>query len=189
VPVVLASFTAESVTDGVRLVWSTASETDHLGFHVLRRTVGEADWTRISHALLDEGPDYAFVDADAPAGRESEYTLEAWGRDGSRQRVGSVRVLVAERVTAPALRALANPLRSSGTLLFALPEAGRVQLDIVSVTGRRVATLVDGVRTAGEHRIAWEGTDARGRRLASGSYIAVLRTPAETRTLQLVILH
>jgi hypothetical protein len=188
VPVILASFTAESGNEGVRLAWVTASETDHLGFHVLRRVAGQ-EWVRLTEDLVEGGPEYAFLDPEPVPGRENEYTLEAWARDGSRQRLGSVRTMGMARPVGIALRALPNPIRSSGTLVFALAEPGRVEVEIISVTGRRLHSLVDAVRPAGEHRISWDGTDASGRHLASGSYIAVLRTSGETRTLKLVLLR
>ena len=189
VPVVLATFTAVSEEGGVRLAWSTSEETRHLGFHVFRRDGGAAEWIRLTDDLVAGGPDYVYLDPGAPAGRESEYSLEAWARDGSHQRLGRVRVFVDARPAVLALRAAANPFRAAGTLVFDLPEPVRVRLEIVAVTGRRIATLVDGFETAGEHRVTWDGIDIHGRRVAAGSYFAVLTTPGESRTLQLVVLR
>ena len=49
------------------------------------------------------------------------------------------------------------------------------------VAGRRVSTLFEGVQPAGRRVVEWNGTDARGRRVAAGTY--VVRLQAEGRSL------
>lgn len=49
-----------------------------------------------------------------------------------------------------------NPFNSSTTIKYTLPKAAHVRLYLHDVTGRRVATLVDDIRTAGTHRIRWQ---------------------------------
>lgn len=81
-----------------------------------------------------------------------------------------------------------NPFNPRTVLSFALPTAGRVQLSIHDLAGRRLAVLVDEVRSAGPHQVAWDGTDATGRRLASGTYVAriVAGGDVQAQKLQLV---
>jgi|GEM_PF-4810083 len=43
---------------------------------------------------------------------------------------------------------------------YALPKASHVNLVVYSVTGERVATLVDETSSAGEHTVCWDGGDA-----------------------------
>jgi hypothetical protein len=79
---------------------------------------------------------------------------------------------------APAGRLLApapNPFNPRTTLRYALARDGDVALTIHDATGRRVRSLVDGRRPAGEHRAVWRGLDDTGRRLASGVYLVRLR--------------
>jgi flagellar hook assembly protein FlgD len=42
---------------------------------------------------------------------------------------------------------------------------------IYDLTGRRVATLLDGPAAAGAQAIDWDGRDDAGRQLASGVYL------------------
>ena len=82
-----------------------------------------------------------------------------------------------------------NPFNSETMIPFALPGRGEVGLEIYNLSGQKVATLVDGVREAGAHRIRWDGTDERGRPLGSGVYLYRLRagdTHRETRKLLLL---
>jgi hypothetical protein len=65
-----------------------------------------------------------------------------------------------------------NPFNPQTTIRYVLPAAGRVSLRVYDLAGRVVRTLVAGVvQPVGAHEIAWDGRDARGRSLASGSYI------------------
>ena len=45
-----------------------------------------------------------------------------------------------------------------------------MDLGIYAVDGRRVATLVDANLAAGNHQATWNGRDAFGKRVASGTY-------------------
>jgi len=63
-----------------------------------------------------------------------------------------------------------NPFNPSTTIGYTLSEAGPVSLSIYTMTGQRVATLVNESQPAGQHRHSW---DARG--FASGVYYYRLR--------------
>ncbi len=79
-----------------------------------------------------------------------------------------------------------NPSRGEVALRFALPRAGRASLAIHGADGRRVATLLEGDRSAGTHDARWSGRDERGRAQPPGVYFAVLDLDGEKRALRLV---
>jgi flagellar hook assembly protein FlgD len=81
-----------------------------------------------------------------------------------------------------------NPFNPSTTLSFTLPAAGEVTLEVLDISGRRIATLVDGVTAAGEHALVWEGRDQAGRQLPSGVYFVQLSTPSQVECQRLVLL-
>jgi flagellar hook assembly protein FlgD len=58
-----------------------------------------------------------------------------------------------------------NPSRGSLEVSYSLPSPSAVRLAVYDLPGRRVATLVDGEREAGDHRAPWAG-EAEGRRSA-----------------------
>ena len=60
-----------------------------------------------------------------------------------------------------------NPFNPTTTIRFNLPEAGKVSLVIYDVTGREVASLVNGHLSPGEHQAVW---NAEG--FSSGIYFA-----------------
>ena len=75
---------------------------------------------------------------------------------------------VAEEQASPPARgawlgaAAPNPFASMTDLAYSLPSAGQVRIAVYDVTGRAVAVLADELRSAGNHRVRWDGRDARG---------------------------
>lgn len=68
------------------------------------------------------------------------------------------------------LGASPNPFNPTTAIRFALAHDAHVTLRVYDVAGREVARLLDGMRSAGEHQVVFEG-----RNLASGVYLALLR--------------
>jgi hypothetical protein len=67
-------------------------------------------------------------------------------------------------------------------LSFRLAREAHAELSVLDARGRRIATLVDGVLSAGDHERVWDGCNAAGRAQPSGVYFAHLR--AEGRSLK-----
>jgi len=78
-----------------------------------------------------------------------------------------------------------NPFSRQTTIEYALPEAQTVRLVAYDVLGRRVATLADGRKEGGFHRVRWEA----GRGLPSGTYFLRLRAGEQTRTRKLTVVR
>jgi flagellar hook assembly protein FlgD len=68
---------------------------------------------------------------------------------------------------------------------FALARAGKVRLDVFSVTGQKVATLVNGELAAGQHSAEWNGRNLNGESAPSGIYYVHLVAPGARLTLRL----
>ncbi|MFH5831827.1 lamin tail domain-containing protein [Halalkalibaculum sp. DA384] len=62
-----------------------------------------------------------------------------------------------------------NPFNPATTISFELTEQAHVTLNVYTIVGQKVATLVDEVREVGEHNESWNATD-----MPSGIYIAQL---------------
>ena len=85
------------------------------------------------------------------------------------------------------LAAAPNPFNPSTTFAFEPASAGRVELKIYDLGGRRVATLLDGWVAAGPQRIRWSGRGDGGERLPSGAYLARLSTTDGVTSRKLVL--
>ncbi|MBD3347782.1 MAG: T9SS type A sorting domain-containing protein [Candidatus Eisenbacteria bacterium] len=82
-----------------------------------------------------------------------------------------------------------NPFNPVTTIRFSVPSgAGRVSLDVYSVTGRHVARLLGEELSAGPHSIVWDGSDDLGRKVSSGIYFARLSTDEKTQTIKMTLL-
>jgi 5'-nucleotidase len=81
-----------------------------------------------------------------------------------------------------------NPFNPATNISFRLMQNEPVRLSVFDLQGRLVRTLVDDVRTAGEHTVTWNGTTDSGRRAASGTYLYRLQTGSRvlSRTMTLV---
>ena len=82
-----------------------------------------------------------------------------------------------------------NPFNPVTTIRFSLAASGRVRLVVYDAAGRRIKTLVDAVRRAGDHSIEWSGRDDRGARVDSGVYFAVLAAEKTRRSMKMVLLR
>lgn len=82
-----------------------------------------------------------------------------------------------------------NPFNPSTQIRFVLPQAAPVTLRIFDIAGRRVATLLDGVRKeAGEQSLLWDGRDEAGQALPSGVYLYRLEAGELRATRKLTLL-
>jgi hypothetical protein len=77
-----------------------------------------------------------------------------------------------------------NPFNPSTMVTFALPVAGEVRIEVYSMLGERVATLVDEIRSAGNHAVRF---DASG--LASGTYFTRMSAQGKTFTRRMLLLR
>jgi hypothetical protein len=64
-----------------------------------------------------------------------------------------------------------NPFNPSTMIGFALPEAGKVVVNVYSETGQLIRTLGDGEMAAGRHWVRWNGRNQLGKTVAAGIYL------------------
>lgn len=76
-----------------------------------------------------------------------------------------------------------NPFQNSTTIQYDLAEQAHVELAIYNVLGQRVSTLIDTNVNEGRQRVAF---DTRG--LASGVYLAVLRTDDNVHSIKMSLI-
>jgi len=71
-----------------------------------------------------------------------------------------------------------NPFNPSTVISYAVPKQSSVSLNIYSVLGQEVATLVDEVKSAGHYTVQWNGTNQFGSEVASGVYLYLFEAKA-----------
>ena len=81
-----------------------------------------------------------------------------------------------------------NPFNPQTLISFDMPAAGNARLEIYSLAGKRVATLVSGEVGAGRHEEVWYGRDDAGRPVPSGVYFYRLETREFSDSKRMVLL-
>jgi hypothetical protein len=76
-----------------------------------------------------------------------------------------------------------NPFNPSTEIRFSLPVDGRVNLEVFSITGQKIVTLMDDVKPAGTHTISFNASG-----LASGVYLYRLTNGMWSETRKMMIL-
>jgi hypothetical protein len=80
-----------------------------------------------------------------------------------------------------------NPFNSRSVIKYHIPQSSQVSLKLFDVLGREVATLVDGLRTAGTYEVEINANALRG--LSSGIYIYQLKAGSVVKTRKLVVVR
>jgi hypothetical protein len=81
-----------------------------------------------------------------------------------------------------------NPFNPSTKIVFDLPESQNVKLVVFSVDGRRVATLKNGLMSAGRHTVTWTGRDDQGELAAAGAYFYRLQAGDFNETKKMMLI-
>ena len=81
-----------------------------------------------------------------------------------------------------------NPFNPSTVINFSIPSDGFVNLNVYDITGRIVATLVEGELSTGYHSVVWNGMSDNGISVSAGIYIYALQTEASSITRKMVLM-
>ncbi len=178
-PVPPSWFSVDYATYPKALAWSASSSLDVVEYRIYRGDVTEVPVDE-EHLVASVGgtswydPDYS--------GWDVHYRLVAVDYAGNQSLpIQPTQLSGTPDSELPARTALGaaypNPFNPSASVPFELTAAGPVSLVVYDLCGRRVATLLNGVRmSAGHHEVRWNGRDTSGRSAATGSYLFRLET-------------
>ncbi|MEO0072292.1 MAG: FlgD immunoglobulin-like domain containing protein, partial [candidate division WOR-3 bacterium] len=79
-----------------------------------------------------------------------------------------------------------NPAKGSVVVRYGLAKSGLVRLVVYDASGRRIKTLVHGMKDTGIYEVLWDGRDETGKRVAEGIYFYNLETPNYKETKKLI---
>lgn len=95
-PIQLSFFSVQKTSDGMLLQWSTSTEIDTWGFHILRSDRNGQNMTRLTNQMILakggrlSGADYSWLNSTASEQSRYSYWLEVYDIDGSITRYGPV---------------------------------------------------------------------------------------------------
>ncbi|NTW49437.1 MAG: T9SS type A sorting domain-containing protein [Chlorobiales bacterium] len=173
-PVELSAFTGASTTAGVKLSWTTQSETDNAGFVLLRNDQKIATYMD-TEALKGQGTKtgssiYTYIDAEAELGLTYTYKLRSIDLSGQNHNyTQTVSVNVMEAVAGKTYtygldQNYPNPFNPTTTIRYQMKDAGLAKLAVYDVLGREV---VSRVLQSGK---GWNEYNFNAAKLGSGVY-------------------
>jgi len=195
-PVELVSFNATPNSDGVSLGWTTATESNNLGFYI-QHSFENGEFEEIGfvagHGTTSIPQAYHFEHDTRRSGRH-RYRLRQVDTDGSFEYSKAVEIMLAPPASIALYDNYPNPFVAgpggSGLthIKFDLPADAPVTVSIFDIRGREIARLTDGWRSAGSHVLTWDGRTALGQLAASGTYFIRMHTDGQSavKRLQLV---
>jgi len=188
VDVAISSFQGRYRDDIVFLEWTVKADSPFDGYNLFRSEEDEEDFTRLNERLITADETVRFSDDSAVPGRDYRYYISAVSDGVERVRSTTITLsLPPKPVTL--YQNYPNPFNPSTTIAFFLPEKAAVKLDIFDVKGRKVMTLVDGLKEAGKHRIEWNGNNGRRKPVSSGIYYYRLSAGKDRITRKLVLMR
>jgi hypothetical protein len=172
IPVELTSFSASSDGKNVLLNWTTATETNNLGFDVEKQT--GTVWQKIGF-VKGKGTttilqSYSYAEKNISAGKYS-YRLKQIDFDGSFEYSNVISINIGTPLSFKMSQNYPNPFNPSTTINFQIPEKTNVSLKVYDILGRQVMTILDEVKEPGIYNINF---NAAG--FSSGVYIYKLST-------------
>lgn len=185
------SFAAVARDNSVELNWSTNAESNVDRFEVLRKIAGHESFTTVgavSATNSSAGSTYTFVDNGAVNGTTYEYTLTTVNLDGSHEAWGLVVTATpssdAAVITEYALHQnYPNPFNPSTNLVYDVVAENVVSLKVYNAMGQEVATLVNGLQSAGRHTVSFDASN-----LTSGLYFYTVKIGNEFASTKKMLL-
>lgn len=81
-----------------------------------------------------------------------------------------------------------NPFNPETSISYSIPVEGRVTMKIFDVLGKEITVLVDGLESAGYHRVIWNSRDSDGNRVPSGVYIYRLTSGSHVEQKKMILI-
>ncbi len=200
VPIVMSSFTAGLNSENLAILnWTTASESDLVGFRVMGSTTADmSSAINLTPVLIPAqncscGATYSFTAWEFDSPGTYYFWLESMDMSGASDFFGPVSATISETET-PALpirstlgNVYPNPFLSGSqaSIPVEIKAGDSGDLSIYNLAGQRVASF--GVNP-GYHTLSWNGLDRQGKACASGIYFYRLSTPEHKETRKLILL-
>ncbi|MCW8802863.1 MAG: S8 family peptidase, partial [Ignavibacteriaceae bacterium] len=180
IPVELSSFTAAADENSVTLNWSTATETNNSGFSIERKTPLDERWIEVGFVpgfgSTTERKSYSFTDENLVMGSYS-YRLKQIDFDGTAEYSNEVLAEVSAPKNFVLMQNYPNPFNPSTTIEFSIPQTSSVSIQVYSIIGELVASLVNQTLDAGYHQINFDAGS-----LPSGTYVYQLKANGQNET-------
>jgi len=178
-------FDVAPVASGVDITWSSDAIGDVQSWNVYRATTLSSGWTRVNANPIPMGAGGSFTVHDEPGTTGSRYyRLSAVLKNGNETALSNTQVTLGSATYSFAL-AGSNPFTNRVTLRYTLPKTEHVSIDVYTVAGQRVQTLVNRTDAPGAHSVDFAMRDG-SRALTPGVYMVKITAGSYSHTLRVV---
>lgn len=193
IPVQFVSFNASVTNSGIAIQWSTATETNNLGFEIERTSPinnnALTGWEKIGF-IQGSGNStntnlYSFID-EKPISGKNIYRLKQIDFDGSFSYSIEIEVENNLVMNFELEQNYPNPFNPKTNIKYQIAEDNFVTLKLYDFLGREVVTLVNEYQTAGKYNI--ELNLINNNNLASGVYYYKLAAGNFSDTKKLILM-
>ncbi len=132
---------------------------------------------------------YQFCDENVAEGHSYYYQIESVSTTGGLAVFGPVLFHVSggpDRTTLD--QNYPNPFNNQTTIGFDLVRESRIKLDVYTVSGEHVCSLLDARWPAVRYSVLWNGKSDTGHPLASGTYVVKMTAGKSVLTKMMVLL-
>ena len=138
-----------------------------------------------TNEVIVREPD-AFVKGDFDGNGKVDFLdffafADAFGKEGRGKLMALAREVLALPDQPSISTSYPNPFNSATTIEYFTNRDGPAVLEIYSLGGQRLRTLVNGLHPAGRHQAYWNGEDDQGRPVSSGIYLIRLQSENQVR--------
>lgn len=197
-PIELVDFTAERISSGIALNWTSATEVNNLGFVIEKRKKDTDSWSSLASyvdhdALIGQGTTsethtYQLTDTEIEPGCIYEYRLGDMDYSNNLTWKKTIEVDVKEEDIALAMafgleEIYPNPFNPSLTINFGLSCDSQVSLQIFNMCGQLIQTLQNSNLSAGDHSQMWNPVN-----ITTGIYLVRLQAGDQIQTQKIVYL-
>lgn len=176
-PVEMSSFTSTVTNRDVKLNWVTAEEINNSGFDV-ERSIVNGEWIKVGfvegHGTTNTAQSYEFMDRGLNSGKYN-YRLKQTDFNGNFEYFNlSNEIEIGVPTKFELSQNYPNPFNPSTSIGYALPKDGNVSITVYDNTGKLVATITEGFKTAGHYTVQFNASN-----LSSGVYFYKLNYSGE----------
>lgn len=199
-PVELTSFTAITTSNNYsQISWSTASETNLLGYNIYRNdnenidTAIRINTTYIQATNSSNGSQYSYTDQEVEMNSTYYYWLESTEINGFTEFFGPVLINFSDQaddnnevILVSELKGnYPNPFNPETTFHFFVKTGETAEFTIFNLKGQIVNSILF---ETGEHKYIWKGTDKSGKKVASGIYLYKLKTESYQSVKKMIMM-
>lgn len=205
-PVTLAAFNVSQIQNKyAQINWETASESEVLGYHLLRANTQEAENAiKVTSTLIpatnsSSGSHYSFIDDEVEMDLAYYYWLQTTDLDGSSDMFGPITLKISSSenydiedlvLGTQLLGNYPNPFNPATTVSFSVAEAQQVTIDIYNIKGQLVKRVFDEriENPNVKNSVVWNGLDNQGKQVASGIYLTIMKAGKQTFSNKVILM-